>query len=67
MWFYRMTVLLRVSDLPEEELVSSIIANMDKIHFTDCHNLAKESYHTFRVRVINMFKNPGLSQALMAE
>ncbi len=57
----------RVSGVPEEEWVSSIIANMDKLHFQDCYNLHKESYPTFRVKVINMFQKPDMSQALMAE
>ena len=67
MWFFRMENHFRVSGVLEEEWVNSIIANIDKVHFQECQNLRKESYPTFRVKVVNMFENPDMSKALMAE
>ncbi len=40
---------------------------MDKIHFAECHSLQNKSYPTFRMKLVNMFENPNMSQALMAE
>ena len=58
---------IKVSGVQEKDWVNSIIANMDKIHFSECHCLQNESYPTFRMKLINMFENPNMSQALMAE
>ena len=57
----------RVSGVVEEEWVSSIIANMDAIHFSDCHNIHSYPYPFFRAKVISMFQQPDMSQVLMAE
>ena len=57
----------RVSGVIEEVSISSIIANMDAIHFTDCHNIHGLPYPIFRSKVIGMFQQPDMSQVLMAE
>ena len=66
-WFFRMENHFRVAGIPEEEWVYSIISNMHQNHFLETYALHKESYPTFRSKVITMYKQPNMQAAVMAE
>ncbi len=60
-WFFRMENNFKVSGVQEEEWVNNIIANINKIHFPECHSLKNESYPPFPMKVINIVEKPNMS------
>ena len=66
-WVWQMENYFQFARVPQKQWVHGMIANMHPQHFLEVKSLRHLSYPVFRAKLLAIFKEPNLEQALMNE